>query len=59
MAKSDIKKLVATNPKVDEKKLYEILTVLRKLRKKGLSKSGYELDIPYTRQIKSKEEVHQ
>lgn len=58
MAKSDLKKHLAANPKVDEKKLYEVLRVLRKLRKRGLSKGGYELDIPYTRRVHAKHEVH-
>lgn len=51
MAKSELKKMAAANPKVDEKKLFEVLSVLRKLRKKGLSTRGYELDIPFTRRV--------
>jgi len=58
MPKLKIKKILAGNPRVDAKKLFEVLGVLRKLRKKGLSKNTYDLDIPFTRRVHARTEDH-
>ena len=55
-ARMNIKKSLKTNPRVDEKTLFEFLRVLRMLRKRGLPKSGYEVGIPFSRGIHLKHE---
>ena len=56
MAKSKTKKLLDANPKVEAKKLYEVLHVLRKLRRSGLPKGGYDLDIPFSKRVHARQE---
>ncbi len=45
----DLGKVVATNPKVDTRKLKEGLDAMKVLRERGLSGAKYNLVLPFTR----------
>jgi hypothetical protein len=47
--KINLKKILKSNPRVDEKKLAEGHELLEKLRMLGVRKRGYRLALPYSR----------
>lgn len=51
--KFDVKKMIASNPKVDKKQFNEARRALRKLREAGVKPAEYELAPPFARQIVS------
>lgn len=50
----DVKKMLASNPGVDPKRLLETLEVMVKLQKAGVvSVSGYSLAMPFSKRVSS------
>ena len=49
--KFDVKRMIASNPKVDKKQFDEARRALRKLREAGVKPSEYDLAPPFARQI--------
>ncbi len=50
----DVKKMLASNPKVDAKKLLETLEVMVELQKVGIiNTSGYSLAMPFSKRVSS------
>jgi hypothetical protein len=56
MTKKTIKKIIAANPSVDANATYEVLKVLRKLRRSGLPRQQYNLDIPFAKTLKASQQ---
>ena len=46
---ANLKKLIADNPKVNEKELNDGLRAVRKIRKLGIRGSSYNIDPPFRR----------
>lgn len=52
MLMKDLNEIIRNNPKVDKKLLNNGLIKINELRKFGIHKSGFNLDIPYRKQLK-------
>jgi len=49
--KQDVEKIIKNNPNIDRSLFMKNQKELRKLRKEGFAKSGFDLVIPYSRSV--------